>query len=75
MGMYQHINRYLDFCWFFSHLKLLNGLICLMKGYFLACSIFKVVLELKENGTVATCDDPPVALGSMPRQFLEQVPL
>ena len=35
--------------------------------------MFEVVLELQVNGTVATCDDPPVALGSMPQQFLEQV--
>lgn len=33
----------------------------------------KVVLELQEDGTAATCDDPKVVLGSMPHEFLQQV--
>lgn len=32
----------------------------------------QVVLELQEDGTAATCDDPKVVLGSMPHEFLQQ---
>lgn len=31
-----------------------------------------VVLELQEDGSVSTIDDPPVILASMPQQFLQQ---
>ncbi|BBN06619.1 snurportin-1 [Marchantia polymorpha subsp. ruderalis] len=32
----------------------------------------QVVLVLGDDGSLATSDDPPVVLGTMPRQFLEQ---
>lgn len=50
-------------------------LIFVVWGYTLSLSPppFKVVLELQEDGTVATCDDPKVVLGSMPHEFLQQV--
>ncbi|KAL2634022.1 hypothetical protein R1flu_005501 [Riccia fluitans] len=36
------------------------------------CQYQQVVLALGDDGSVATSDDPPVVLGTMPRQFLEQ---
>eukprot|EP01018_Ginkgo_biloba_P035149 Gb_30822 [translate_table: standard] len=40
------------------------------KGIVPTCQ--QVVLELQEDGTVGTADEPPVILGSMPQQFLQQ---
>ena len=35
--------------------------------------MFQLVLELQSDGTVVTSDDPPVVLGTLPSDFIEQV--
>lgn len=56
-----------------SFLELYHMSCCFLSyGVSLSLSL-KVVLELQEDGTVATCDDPKVVLGSMPHEFLQQV--
>lgn len=57
---------------FFSRALSRHVVFCHMGS--LSLSLFlKVILELQEDGTVATCDDPKVVLGSMPHEFLHQV--